>query len=111
LEELFSRYQNKSMIPLVQQCVEFLREHGTQDDFLKLKSSGMQEEGLFRVSGSHSEVESLTKCLHLGTAFPNNSDPHAVASILKKFLRELPESLIPSNYHPNFVEALGKIDK
>jgi len=94
LEDLYSRIQNKTMLPFVEQCVEYL------------KDKALDEEGLFRVNGSYSEVEQLIKSLSAGNPIPSGSNPHSVASILKKFFRELPEPLIPNAYQSDFAEAL-----
>jgi Rho GTPase-activating protein 1 len=49
-------------------------------------------------------------CLILGedAAIPQGTDPHAVAGVIKQFLRELSEPLITSNLYPLFIAAAGQ---
>ncbi|KAI0829687.1 hypothetical protein BC628DRAFT_1358220 [Trametes gibbosa] len=73
---------------------------------------GIQEEGLFRVSGRSSHVTKLRSEFDAGTDYdltkcePGDLDPHAVASIFKTFLRELPEPLLTSALLSYFESAL-----
>ncbi|KAI9067142.1 RhoGAP-domain-containing protein [Trametes sanguinea] len=77
---------------------------------------GVQEEGLFRVSGRSSHVAKLRAEFDVGSDYdltacePGDLDPHAVASIFKTFLRELPEPLLTSALMPYF-EAAVKSDQ
>ncbi|KAJ3536861.1 hypothetical protein NM688_g6778 [Phlebia brevispora] len=74
---------------------------------------GLQEEGLFRVSGRPSHVAKLRSEFDTGADFalvecdPGDLDPHAVASIFKAYLRELPESLLTTDLIPHFEAALA----
>ncbi|KAI0371151.1 RhoGAP-domain-containing protein [Pilatotrama ljubarskyi] len=73
---------------------------------------GIQEEGLFRVSGRSSHVAKLRSEFDAGSDYdltecePVDLDPHAVASIFKAFLREMPEPLLTSALSPYFESAL-----
>ncbi|KAH9855192.1 hypothetical protein C2E23DRAFT_724752 [Lenzites betulinus] len=73
---------------------------------------GVQEEGLFRVSGRSSHVAKLRSEFDAGSDYdltqcePGDLDPHAVASIFKTFLRELPEPLLTSALLSYFESAL-----
>ncbi|KAL7281302.1 hypothetical protein ACG7TL_004611 [Trametes sanguinea] len=73
---------------------------------------GIQEEGLFRVSGRSSHVAKLRAEFDAGSDYdliacePGDLDPHAVASIFKTFLRELPEPLLTSALMPYFEAAV-----
>jgi len=87
---------SSDMIWIVKSCVEFLSE------------KGMKQEGLFRVPGSKKEVEALTRNFTLDPlryVIPPNTDPNAVASLLKSFLRDLPTPLISSDLAPSLSEA------
>ncbi|KAH9949638.1 RhoGAP-domain-containing protein [Amylocystis lapponica] len=74
---------------------------------------GVQEEGLFRVSGRSSHVAKLRSEFDAGADFdmvecdPGDLDPHAVASIFKAYLRELPESILTAALIPYFESALA----
>ncbi|TCD62204.1 hypothetical protein EIP91_007237 [Steccherinum ochraceum] len=69
---------------------------------------GVQEEGLFRVSGRPAHVARLRSEFDTGADYnlvesdPGDLDPHAVASIFKAYLRELPESLLTAALVPQF---------
>ncbi|KIK67483.1 hypothetical protein GYMLUDRAFT_69665 [Collybiopsis luxurians FD-317 M1] len=74
---------------------------------------GVGEEGLFRVSGRPSHVSKLRQEFDTGADFnlkecsPGELDPHAVASVFKAFLRELPEPLLTHSLLPYFDAALA----
>ncbi|KAJ8076807.1 hypothetical protein PM082_001230 [Marasmius tenuissimus] len=75
---------------------------------------GVHEEGLFRVNGRPSHVSRLRKEFDAGCDFdmrecsPGDLDPHAVASVFKAFLRELPEPILTHNLLPYFEAALSQ---
>jgi len=68
----------------------------------------LKTEGLFRIAGNLSDVDSLWKILDTGGDIPPTTDIHAVTNILKKFLRQLSEPLFTYKYHKIFLEALTK---
>ncbi|KAJ3868311.1 hypothetical protein EV359DRAFT_32622 [Lentinula novae-zelandiae] len=74
---------------------------------------GVGEEGLFRVNGRPSHVAKLRREFDTGADFnlqecsPGELDPHAVASIFKAFLRELPEPILTYSLLPYFEAALA----
>ncbi|KAL1747062.1 hypothetical protein HDZ31DRAFT_80758 [Schizophyllum fasciatum] len=75
---------------------------------------GVQEEGLFRVSGRASHIAKLRSEFDTGADYdmrdcsPGDLDPHAVASIFKAFLRELPEPILTRDLIPYFEAALAQ---
>ncbi|XP_053161920.1 rho GTPase-activating protein 22 isoform X2 [Hemicordylus capensis] len=83
---------------LVEQCVDFIREHG------------LTEEGLFRMPGQASLVKDLQHSFDCGEKplFDRNTDVHTVASLLKLYLRELPEPVIPFATYEDFLSC-GKL--
>ncbi|GAW00532.1 hypothetical protein LENED_002059 [Lentinula edodes] len=74
---------------------------------------GVGEEGLFRVNGRPSHVAKLRHEFDTGADYnlqecsPGELDPHAVASIFKAFLRELPEPILTHSLLPYFEAALA----
>ncbi|MCJ8730582.1 hypothetical protein PDJAM_G00186220 [Pangasius djambal] len=78
---------------LVEQCVDFIRERG------------LKEEGLFRMPGQANLVKELQDAFDCGDKplFDSNTDVHTVASLLKLYLRELPEPVIPFNKYEDFL--------
>ncbi|GJE94907.1 RhoGAP-domain-containing protein [Phanerochaete sordida] len=74
---------------------------------------GLQEEGLFRLNGRPAHVAKLRAEFDSGADYnlvesdPGDLDPHAVASIFKAYLRELPQSLLTAGLIPLFEAALA----
>ncbi|EJW85782.1 RhoGAP domain-containing protein [Wuchereria bancrofti] len=75
-----------------------------------LKYQGFQEKGLFRVSGNNNRIRRLKAAFDAHQI--NNSsleiaeyinDPHSVCSVLKCYLRELPEPLMTHTLHSDWV--------
>ncbi|XP_018099533.1 uncharacterized protein LOC100101289 isoform X2 [Xenopus laevis] len=72
-----------------------------------LRTTGMDQEGLFRVNGNVKLVEQLklkyesTEELILG----EETDVHSAASLLKLFLREMPDGVITAALLPKFFES------
>ncbi|XP_010127856.1 PREDICTED: SH3 domain-binding protein 1 [Chlamydotis macqueenii] len=63
---------------------------------MMLLASGMREEGLFRLAAGASVLRKLKSSLASGSNALEEfySDPHAVAGVLKSYLRELPQPLM-----------------
>eukprot|EP00002_Diphylleia_rotans_P027864 TRINITY_DN560_c0_g2_i10.p1 TRINITY_DN560_c0_g2~~TRINITY_DN560_c0_g2_i10.p1 ORF type:complete len:718 (+),score=116.30 TRINITY_DN560_c0_g2_i10:88-2241(+) len=78
----------------VKECVAFLREHGAS------------VEGIFRITGSSSEVSQLQKDFDEGklSSIPESTDPHVVAGLLKIFFRQLPEPLLTYELYEEFTQ-------
>ncbi|ORX90080.1 hypothetical protein BCR34DRAFT_609164 [Clohesyomyces aquaticus] len=105
-------------IPL-QEAVEFSQPMGVNAqlpavvyrslEYLRAKKA-YREEGIFRLSGSNIVIKSLRD------RFNNEGDVklldgqyydvHAVASLLKLYLRELPASILTREYHIDFLKVL-----
>ncbi|XP_016429569.1 rho GTPase-activating protein 24-like isoform X2 [Sinocyclocheilus rhinocerous] len=95
LEEtvLYERRYGDHMAPLVvEQCVDFIREQG------------LTEVGLFRQPGQATLVKELQEAFDAGEkpSF-DSTDVHTVASLLKLYLRELPEPLVPFSRYEEFL--------
>ena len=67
--------------------------------------TGLDQEGIFRVSGSSRIIDKLKLDfdLHGDANLLEDGDIAAVAGLLKLFLRELPVSLVPENRTKQFV--------
>eukprot|EP01133_Synstelium_polycarpum_P009859 gene9859-11520_t len=86
LEDVMSRENPNLEIPaFVSKMVHFLERN-------------IQEEGILRISGSTTEIQDMKATLQKGENIDylsSNRDTHAVAGLLKLYLRELPDSLVP----------------
>ena len=88
---------------VVYRCLEYL---GNKD--------ATREEGIFRMSGSNVVIKSLKKRFNAEGDFdflgPDEPyfDVHAVASLLKLYLRELPQPVLTRDMHLEFIAVLGK---
>ncbi|TKS85569.1 Rho GTPase-activating protein 22 [Collichthys lucidus] len=86
---------------LVEQCVCFIREHG------------LEEEGLFRAPGQTNHVRELQDAFDRGEkpVFDSTTDVHTVASLLKLYIRELPEPIIPFSKYTQFLSCAQLLTK
>ncbi|KAG7484571.1 hypothetical protein MATL_G00050810 [Megalops atlanticus] len=96
LEEtvVYERRYGEHMAPLVvEQCVAFIRERG------------LLEVGLFRQPGQATLVKELQEAFDAGEkpSFDSSTDVHTVASLLKLYLRELPEPVVPFSRYQHFL--------
>lgn len=82
---------------VVEKCVETLKE------------KGMKSEGLFRLSATVKHINLLKKSFDKGEDVDLSivEDPHVIAGVLKLFLRDLPEPLIPFDQYTNFLGIQG----
>ncbi|XP_060498191.2 rho GTPase-activating protein 22 isoform X4 [Panthera onca] len=86
---------------LVEQCVDFIRERG------------LTEEGLFRMPGQANLVRDLQDSFDYGEKplFDSTTDVHTVASLLKLYLRELPEPVVPFARYEDFLSCAQLLTK
>lgn len=79
----------------------------------EIELRGMNEQGLYRISGANLEVKALKEKFLRGRGVPNLSEIeiHTICSTLKSFLRSLKEPLISSSFRLDFVRALRIKDK
>ncbi|XP_054975197.1 rho GTPase-activating protein 22 isoform X4 [Sorex araneus] len=86
---------------LVEQCVDFIRERG------------LTEEGLFRMPGQANLVRDLQDSFDCGEKplFDSSTDVHTVASLLKLYLRELPEPVVPFARYEDFLSCAQLLTK
>ncbi|KAG5645735.1 hypothetical protein DXG03_005431 [Asterophora parasitica] len=74
-----------------------------------------QEEGIYRLSGSSAVIKSLKDRFNLEgdvdlLASDEYWDPHAIAGLLKSFLRELPASILTRDLHLQFLAVIDFVD-
>ncbi|CAN7939732.1 unnamed protein product [Ixodes hexagonus] len=85
---------------IVRECIDYIEEHG------------MTCEGIYRMSGVKSKVQQLRACCNRHeTLCLSEHEPHVVASLLKQFLRELPDPVLTSELCPKFEEAAAIKDE
>ncbi|XP_067297053.1 protein FAM13A isoform X2 [Pseudorasbora parva] len=92
----------KDGVPVVVRCmVEYLEKHG------------LRQEGLFRVNGSVRTVDNLRQRFDAGEEVDlhQEADTFAVASLLKQFLRDLPEGLIHPSIHNPLIQLHQESDE
>ncbi|XP_069557749.1 rho GTPase-activating protein 25 [Brachyistius frenatus] len=97
----YERRFGPHMVPiLVQKCVEFITEHG------------LNEEGIFRLPGQDNAVKQFRDAFDAGErpSFPSDTDVHTVASLLKLYLRELPEPVVPWTQYQDFLDCTNMLD-
>ena len=90
-----------SLPAVVFRCIEWLETNKAQD-----------EEGIYRMSGSSAVIKGLKDRFdHEGDVnlvkLDDRWDPHAIAGLLKTFLRDLPTSLLTRESHPKFLAVMG----
>uniref|UniRef100_A0A671MRJ7 Rho GTPase-activating protein 24 n=1 Tax=Sinocyclocheilus anshuiensis TaxID=1608454 RepID=A0A671MRJ7_9TELE len=85
---------------LVEKCAEFIREQG------------LIEEGIFRLPGQDNQVKQFREAFDAGErpSFPSDTDVHTVASLLKLYLRELPEPVVPWTQYQDFLDSTLMLD-
>lgn len=74
---------------------------------------GLLTEGIFRLSGAAPEVEQLRHDFDRPPTYGKyldlrNNDIHAIAGVVKKYLRQLPDPPIPLSCHDKFIRFFGK---
>jgi len=93
---------NKKLPIIVYECINFLRKNG------------LSKEGIFRVNGSERRINSCVKIFNesAGYGFGYNFEGmniFDVASLLKLYLRQLPEPLIPFCLYTTFLDVVKYI--
>lgn len=97
------RLPNVALPAVVYRCLEYL-----------VARNASNEEGIFRLSGSTVVIKGLRDRFNLEgdvdfLADEQYHDVHAVASLLKLYLRELPTSVLTRELHLDFISVLCKV--
>ncbi|KAL9105128.1 MAG: hypothetical protein Q9163_000046 [Psora crenata] len=104
------------------EVVEYCAPHGAEDvclpavvyrslQYLEAKNAA-SEEGIFRMSGSNTLIKNLKNKFNMEGDYDLLAsgqwyDVHAVASLLKQYLRELPSTILTRELHMQFLSVLG----
>uniref|UniRef100_A0A8D3DSS7 RalA binding protein 1 n=1 Tax=Scophthalmus maximus TaxID=52904 RepID=A0A8D3DSS7_SCOMX len=90
-------YDGIQLPAIFRECVDYIENYG------------MKCEGIYRVSGMKSKVDEL-KAAYDREECPclEEYDPHTVASLLKQYLRELPENVLGRDLAQRFEDACGR---
>lgn len=108
LEELVERDSRKGIRPD--------REEGVPEFFCRmvefLKKTGLSEEGIFRKAGSAVRIKELRqRCQESDVDFVRDKcHPHDVATLLKQFIRDIPEPLLSTELIETFASTAGLDD-
>ncbi|GFQ79037.1 ralA-binding protein 1-A [Trichonephila clavata] len=90
-----SKSQDGIELPvIVRECIDYIEEHG------------LACEGIYKISGLKSKVRNLKNQYNRGEkVYLYEHEPHIVASLLKQFLRDLPEPILTAALASKFEEA------
>ncbi|KAI0819635.1 hypothetical protein BC628DRAFT_1413565 [Trametes gibbosa] len=104
LEESLDVAQIASLPAIVFRCIQYLETKQAE-----------QEEGIYRLSGSNAVIKGLKDRFNAEgdvdlLASDEYWDPHAIAGLLKTFLRELPASILTRDLHLRFLSVIDFVD-
>ncbi|KAL0097028.1 Rho GTPase activation protein [Phycomyces blakesleeanus] len=95
-----TRIDPEDPVPAVfRRCVEYVDKHG------------IMEVGIYRISGSTSTVNGLRTLFEDGSDVDlevTQPDPHAVGALLKMYLRELPDPIIPTDLAHEYSQVISE---
>lgn len=77
----------------------------------EIEKRGLLETGIYRLSGAISSITNIKDAFDSDASAINLSegdarDVHSVTGILKLYLRELPEPVVPYAMYPSFIQAV-----
>ncbi|KAL0579280.1 Rho GTPase activating protein [Marasmius crinis-equi] len=104
LEESLDVAQIANLPAIVFRCIQYLEAKKAD-----------QEEGIYRLSGSSAVIKSLKDRFNVEgdidlIASDEYWDPHAIAGLLKSYLRELPASILTRDLHVKFLSVIDFVD-
>ncbi|MFH4974752.1 hypothetical protein AB6A40_001461 [Gnathostoma spinigerum] len=98
------RYTNRSIAVVLEVCCCALVRYG------------LNEKGLFRVNGNNNRIRRMKAAFDAHQMDGNSveqseyiTDPHSICSVLKSYLRELPEPLMTKSLHNSWVQ-IARLD-
>lgn len=114
------RKTGRSVSVVIEKCVDLIRssgyeEKGTSSVPSRLSNAFFLWEdaavaGLFRISGNANKIRRLKAAFDAWQVDDDSDtfarDPHSVCSVLKSYLRELPDSLLCDDLHANWQTAV-----
>ncbi|PKI84327.1 hypothetical protein MVES_001836 [Malassezia vespertilionis] len=124
LEQHAMLQKQNQHIPNARCCVESMIGRPLQDQvqreqnavprlidrcLIAIERNGINEEGIYRRTGGINQQKQIVQLFDSGQQFDlcdirQFNDTGAITSVVKFYLRELPEPLIPSELHDDFVE-------
>ncbi|KAJ3720873.1 hypothetical protein C8R42DRAFT_626917 [Lentinula raphanica] len=104
LEESLDVARIANLPAIVFRCIQYLEAKKAD-----------QEEGIYRLSGSSAVIKSLKDRFNAEgdidlLTSDEYWDPHAIAGLLKSFLRELPSSILTRELHMRFLAVIDFVD-
>ncbi|KAL4254831.1 Rho GTPase-activating protein [Abortiporus biennis] len=104
LEDSLDVAQIASLPAIVFRCIQYLEANKAD-----------QEEGIYRLSGSSAVIKALKDRFNMEgdvdlLGSDDYWDPHAIAGLLKTFLRELPASILTRDLHLRFLAVIDLVD-
>jgi breakpoint cluster region protein len=97
--DIVAKRENHSIPLIVQTCVD------------EVERRGLAEVGIYRVAGVLRDVQELRAAFDtdyiIAQQLAYDTDIHAVAGLLKRYFRELPDPLFTDELYMSFVQALG----
>ena len=115
LEKACERHKSHDGVPIpviVRLCIDYIEEHGINSIVVNQNRSwnervtftGLMQEGIYRSSGVKSKQTKLRNAFSTRRPSVNLGDyePAVVASVLKQFLRELPDPVLTPQLMPRF---------
>ncbi|KAI0080161.1 RhoGAP-domain-containing protein [Panus rudis PR-1116 ss-1] len=104
LEESLDVAQIAGLPAIVFRCIQYLEAKKAD-----------QEEGIYRLSGSSAVIKALKDRFNaegdVDLLAPDEYwDPHAIAGLLKSFLRDLPASILTRDLHLRFLSVMDFVD-
>ncbi|KAK3722088.1 hypothetical protein QZH41_019844, partial [Actinostola sp. cb2023] len=83
-----------------------------REGIVYIEENALTIEGIYRVSGAKSKIDHLRELYNDGKHFElKDYEPEVVASVIKSYLRDLPENVLTAGLVPKFNELLGLQDK